>query len=343
MSWVGRVFLLSCGLLAQVAVFPAQADQTSLAYPARAQAVATDTKSDKANPYVIYGWNWDYSPGTYINDLRNTVVPAPPVRPYTANVAWQHIQSSPLEVIGLTAAIFGVGVGEWDWSTRTKWHWTKEGFFGADTKAGGTDKLGHIYFSYVLADYFAWRFSSRGFNTYESALTGVLLSGILMTAIEVGDGFSHHGASWEDLAMDAAGLAFSFISNTVPGVRERFDYRMQYWPTGHDHSFGVGDYSGKKFLLAAKLSGFDATKDTALRYFELQAGYFTQGYSAWEILDKQPRTRHPYVALGLNLSEVLFSHPAVHDSAPALIGQRALQYLQVPYTYIATDYDKWGR
>jgi hypothetical protein len=105
----------------------------------------------------------------------------------------------------------------------------------------------------------------------------------------------------------------------------------------------VGDYSGKKFLLAAKLSGFDATKDTALRYFELQAGYFTQGYSAWEILDKQPRTRHPYVALGLNLSEVLFSHPAVHDSAPALIGQRALQYLQVPYTYIATDYDKWGR
>jgi hypothetical protein len=343
MSWVGRAFVLSCGLLAPVAVFPAQADTTSLAYPARAQVVAKETKSDKVAPPVVYGWNWDYSPWTYIDDLKNTVKPAPPVRPYTADVAWQHIQSSPLEVIGLTAAIFYVGLKEWDWNTKTSWHFTREGFFGKDTTAGGTDKLGHAYFSYVISDFFAWRFSSRGFPTYESALTGAILSGLVMTAIEVGDGFSHHGASWEDLVADAAGIAFSFISNTVPGVRERFDFRMQYLPTGHDNSTAVGDYSGKKFLLAAKLGGFDAFQDTSLRYLELHAGYFTQGYSSWELREHLPQSRHPYVGIGLNLSEVLFSHPDVRDTAPALIGRRALQYIQVPYTYIATDYDNRGR
>jgi hypothetical protein len=343
MSWVGRVFVLSTGLLVQVAVLPAQADQTSLASGARAQVVAKETKSDKANPPVIYGWNWDYTPWTYINDLREPMTPAPPVRPYTADVAWQHVQSSPLEVIGLSAAILYVGTKHWDWNTNTQFHFHSEGWFGKGTTAGGTDKLGHAFFSHVLSDFFTWRFYSRGFNMYESALTGALLSGLVMVAIEVGDGFSPFGASYEDLIFDAAGIAFSFISNTVPGVRERFDFRMQYIPTGHDNSSAVGDYSGKKFLLAAKLGGFDTFKDTSLRYLELHAGYFTQGYSSWELREHRPQSRHPYVGVGLNLSEILFSHPDVRDTSAALIGRRALQYFQVPYTYIATDYDNRGR
>lgn len=342
MSWFGRAILLSIGLLAQVAVVPAQADTTSLASPARAQMVASETKSDKAHPPAVYGWNWDYSPWTYINDLKKPVTPAPPVRPYTSDVVWQHVQSSPLEFIGLGAAILYVGTKHWDWNTDTKFHVASEGWFGKDTYSGGTDKLGHAFFSYLISDFFTWRLHSRGFNTYESALTGAFLTSLVMIAIEVGDGFSPYGASYEDLAFNAAGIAFSFISNTVPGVRERFDFRMQYVPTGHDNSIGVGDYSGKKFLLATKLAGFDVFKDTSLRYLELHAGYFTKGYSAWELREHMPQSRHPYVGIGLNLSEVLFSHPDVRDTAPGLIGRRALRYIQVPYTYVATDYDYRG-
>jgi hypothetical protein len=340
MSVVGRVLVLGPALLAAVWVSPSQADLTSIASAARAQVVvASETKGDRApaNSNVIYGWNWDYGPWTYINDLKKPVTLTGPVRPYTSDVAWQHIQSSPLEFIGLGAAIFYVGTRQWDWNTNTSFHFHSEKWFGDSTFSGGTDKLGHAYFSHVLSDFFTWRFQSRGFNTYESAITGALLSGLVMVAIEVGDGFSPNGASYEDLIADAVGIGFSFLSNTVPGVRERFDFRMEYRPTGHDNSFGVGDYSGKKFLLATKLAGFDAYKDTPLRYLEFHAGYFTHGYSSWELREHREKTRHPYVGIGINLSEALFGQPAVRDTAVGLIGQRALRYIQVPYTYIATD------
>jgi hypothetical protein len=342
MSLAGRFFFYAAAaLVAQAAVLPAKADTTSIAYPARAQVVASEGKSDKAQPYTIYGWNWNYDPWTYLNDLRRPRTPAPPVRPYTADVAWQHVQSSPLEIIGLAAAIVYVGSDEWGWSTKNGFHWTSEGWFGKNTPYGGMDKLGHVYFSHVLSDFFAWRFYSRGYGMYESAITGALMSGVLMAAIEFGDGFSKFGASWEDLAADAVGIAFSFMSNTVPGFRERFDLRMQYIPTGHNWSL-TGDYAGKKFLIAAKLSGFEATQDTWLRYFEIHAGYFARGYAAWERQEQIAQSRHPYVGIGLNLSEVLFSHPQVSDTLPAAMGRRALQYLQVPYTYLATDYDYRG-
>ena len=341
MSFAGRFFICAAALLAQAAVLPAKADTTSIAYPARAQVVAAEGKSDKVKPYVVYGWNWDYNPWTYLNDLRRPMTPAPPVRPYTADVAWQHVQSSPLEIIGLAAAIAYVGSDEWGWTTKNGFHWKSEGWFGRNTPYGGMDKLGHVYFSHVLSDFFTWRFYSRGYGMYESAITGALMSGVLMAAIEFGDGYSKFGASWEDLVADAAGIAFSFISNTVPGFRERFDLRMQYIPTGHNYSL-TGDYAGKKFLIAAKLSGFETFQDSWLRYFELHAGYFARGYAAWERQENIAMSRHPYVGIGLNLSEVLFSHPQVSDTLPAAMGRRALQYLQVPYTYLATEYDYRG-
>ena len=49
------------------------------------------------------------------------------------------------------------------------------------------------------------------------------------------------------------------------------------------------------------------------------------------------RTRSPYVGIGLNLSELLFSHPAVRDTLPGTLGRTLLTYIQPPYTYLASD------
>ena len=123
----------------------------------------------------------------------------------------------------------------------------------------------------------------------KSAITGAIVSGVAFLAVEVGDGFSRYGASYEDFIASAAGIGFSFLRNTVPGLREKIDFRMEYVPTGNGDKLGLGDYSGKKFLLAGKL-GFDAFKETPLRYVELHAGYYTRGYHEWSA---PPVSREP--------------------------------------------------
>lgn len=281
--------------------------------------------------------NWDYDPRTYLNDLRKPITPEAPQRPYSFDVAWQHAESIPLELAALAVGGVILGKQQWDWGD-SKFRFHNEGWFGSSTPYGGADKLGHAWSANLLADFLTWRLQSRGFNTYEAAITGSLFSAVGMAAIELGDGFSrHYGASYEDLLADFAGAGFAFLRNTVPGLREKLDLRLQYLPTAHDDSFGVGDYSGKKFVLALKLAGFEQFKDTPLNYLELQAGYFTRGYMDWERAAGEPRTRTPYVAIGLNLSEILFPHKDAPETLPAAIGRRVLEYVQVPYTYIATD------
>jgi hypothetical protein len=66
---------------------------------------------------------------------------------------------------------------------------------------------------------------------------------------------------------------------------------------------------------------------------ELQAGYYARGFTDDEREDGDELRREPYVAVGFNLQE-LFGHS---DSTVALMAQRGLEYVQVPYVYIATS------
>ena len=184
-----------------------------------------------------------------------------------------------------------------------------------------------------MSDYINWRLQSLGFNRHESAITAAVISGVAFLVVEIGDGFSHYGASYEDFVASAAGIGFLYLRNTVPGLGEKVDFRMQYIPTGHGDLLGLGDYSGKKFLLAWKFAGIEAFKDGPLRYLEIYTGYYTRGYSDWEHAAGIPRTRSPYVGIGLNLAELLFSHPNVRDTPPASFGRYILRHIQVPYLY----------
>ena len=139
------------------------------------------------------------------------------------------------------------------------------------------------------------------------------------------------------MVASSVGIAFSFLRNTVPGLHEKVDFRLQYLPTGHGDLLGLGDYSGKKFLLAWKLAGFETFKDTPLRYVEIHTGYYTRGYTDYERAMGAPQTRSPYVGVGVNLSELLFSEPPVRDTQSASVARALLKYIQVPYTYVSSD------
>lgn len=288
---------------------------------------------------------------------RSSQPPERRKRPKTSRAGWDVLAATPVPSpsspaaapilrngpplafdIGILAlAGVTIGVRQWGWG-ETPFHTTREGWFGKSTEFGGIDKLGHAWSAQALSDYLTWRLQAQGLGQFESASAAAALSGFAFLAVELGDGFSHYGASYEDFLASAAGIAFSFLRNTVPGVAEKVDFRMEYLPTGHGDSLGLGDYSGKKFLLAWKLAGFDAFKDGPFRYLEIHTGYYTRGYSEWEQAAGIARSRTPYVGLGLNLTELLFSTPSVRDSTPGWIGRSILRHIQVPYTYVATGH-----
>ena len=261
--------------------------------------------------------------------------PDPSTRPYSADIAKQHIDAVSLDIAALAGVGIAIGVKEWGWG-ETNFHFTKEGWFGKNTEYGGIDKLGHAYSAHLMSDYITWRLRSLGYNGDESSMTAAILTGIAFVGVEVGDGFSHYGASYEDIIASAAGVAFSYLRNTVPGLHDKVDFRMQYVPTPRGDFVGVGDYDGKKFLLAWKLGGFDTFKDTPFRYLEIHTGYYTRGYTGAQTLTGN-ETRTAYVGLGLNLSELLFSQPGLRDTAIAPAIRAFNKYFQLPYTYVASD------
>ena len=313
------------GVLMLAAVAVGQASETKASAATRVSSIPVKAPVRSKRPPKQSKWNWSF-------EVPTKARAAP--RPYSADVAWQHAQALSLEITALAAASVYIGIDQWGWG-ETKFHFYREGWFGKNTGYGGIDKLGHAWSAHVMSDYLTWRLQTAGFGKYESAITAALLSGAAFLVVEIGDGFSHYGASYEDFVASAVGISFSFLRTNVPGLAEKVDFRMEYLPTGHGDTFGLGDYSGKKFLLAWKLAGFDAFKDGPFKYLEIHTGYYTRGYYDWEQAAGIQKTRSPYVGIGLNLAELLFSHPSVSDTTVASLGRTVLKHIQVPYTYIA--------
>jgi hypothetical protein len=175
----------------------------------------------------------------------------------------------------------------------------------------------------------------------------------LMTYIEVFDGFSKdHGFSNEDLAVDATGALFSVVRRTVPGLREKVDFRLLYtpdrgtlralscFPKPHCEKDGktarspITDYTNQRYLLAVKLAGFPQVRSTPLRFVEFHAGYYARGYTQEEEARGEPLRRRLFAGAGLNVGELLFRRRSTGLSKAA---SSVLEYIQLPYTAVHTD------
>lgn len=264
----------------------------------------------------------------------------PGMQGYSFDTAIDHVASIPILTAGVVAGTFVIGIADWKWGSAS-FHFTNEGFFGKDTHDLGMDKLGHAFGTYVLTDLFTHAIRRNAANPEGAELTAVALSMGVMTTVELLDGFSGYGFAWQDIVMNAAGAGFSYLRNTVPGMRDKVDFRFEYVPSGNDDDNfrPYSDYSGQKYLLALKLSGFDALEDTALRFVELQAGYFARGFTDKEREDGDDLRREPYIGIGVNLSELLFGQGPLRDTLVGRVGRGTLEYIQVPYTYAAYPYN----
>jgi Predicted periplasmic lipoprotein (DUF2279) len=249
---------------------------------------------------------------------------------------WPREKKSLALNLGTVGVVTAIGLAQWDYGSAD-FHWEDEGWFDSDTRYGGADKLGHAFMAYSFASIYNNIYRSWGYSQEEAIRKGATSSWLLMTLIEVGDGYSDsQGFCWQDEVMNTVGVGMAYLRHRFPAVRERVDFRMEWFPSpalrhGEQHGFFT-DYSGQKYLLAFKPDGFLKTGDPLLKALEFQVGYYTRGYSAGDEDFFKRQHRYGYIGIGLNVTYLL----------DRLAGHRAagvFDYYQVPYTYLSVRED----
>lgn len=214
------------------------------------------------------------------------------------------------------------GIAQWDWFQHTP-KFKQEGWFGADTHAGGADKTGHFYMSYVLSDILLADFRRNDVKNPEqkAALTALAA----MTVLEIGDATSSkYGFSAEDWIADAGGVMASWWLAKNPEWDDLIDIRMEYWPSAGFALDGdiASDYTGMKHLIAFRGDAVNSLRHTPLGLLELQTGYYTRGFRTFDTpLDNGPE-RHFFVGVGLSLPTLFASNKVASTVA---------KYLQTPH------------
>jgi hypothetical protein len=209
------------------------------------------------------------------------------------------------------------------------------------------DKLGHSFSTYVIADLLTDRIRANASDPTGAPITASLVAFGIMGLVEPLDGFTgRHRFSREDIAANGVGALFSVFRNSIPGLREKLDWRIMYTSAGFERPGVTGEngilppYERQRYIIALKGSGFDTLKNTPLRYLELHAGFDARGFKDRERELGYPIERSFYVGVGLNMNEVLFgSGPTRNfawykDTLPGWAVRKSFEYVQVPYTSI---------
>lgn len=246
-------------------------------------------------------------------------------------------------IAGSAAAVLAYGRRNW-WQDGfdSRFKTIDEGWFGQHTYAGGADKLGHAYFTYLGARLLKPAFVWAGHPPEAATWLGVGTALGMLTAVEVIDAYSRRWRfSREDALMNAAGAGLAWLFESRPELDRLLDLRLRYRPSSGHWRGGfdpVGDYSGQTYLLVAKASGIAALgRHPTLRCLEFAVGYGSRGYEP----PAAEKSRHVFVGISLNLTELL-RRAAWHGDARPGRAQRAtetlLEYVQVPGTAALADH-----
>ena len=215
-------------------------------------------------------------------------------------------------------------------------HFQDEGWFGKDTANLGVDKLTHALNSYLLTEALTARIERKAGPARGAALTAAVLASGLMAYSELWDAHKvSSGFSPQDVLFNTGGAALSVLRHTVPGLKEKLDFRLLLIPNRDIYTFkGKRHYEQQRFLLALKLAGFEAMEQSPARFIELHAGYRASGFTNEDRARGAPLRRRIFVGVGINLKELFFRTPR---STAARIARTTLDYIQIPYTAAYID------
>jgi hypothetical protein len=217
---------------------------------------------------------------------------------------------------------------------RFRFH--NEGLFGRNTANLGVDKLAHSYNTYLFSEILYRRIGKKTGGGPKSALTAAVLAtgiqfyGELYDGVDQGSGFSV-----QDIAFNMAGAGFSVLRNSVPGLKQKVDFRISIVPNHEFYTYqGKEHFEQERFLFALKASGFPAVARTPMRFLEFHVGYYEKKFSFEDRRKGLRPERKPFVGLGVNFQELLFKRTRSPVGRAVATG---LEYFQIPYTSLIID------
>lgn len=312
-----------------------------LARPAAAAVLGFDRPADAFEPSP--GFRLDApAPGSSPASAPAQEPPATESAPRPAPRLWDAKTRAITAGVVVGAPILGYFTW-WRVDSRSTFTTANEGWFQADTYAGGADKASHVFFGYFSTQMLQGAYRSVGKTPAEARALAFGVAVVTGALLEVGDGWSKYGFAWEDIAVNVIGIAAATgidawgLKDTV-GLR--FGYVKALIPDACCRYGGYGDdYSKEIYSADLKLAGFlprIGVKPGPARFLLLSATYGSKGY---RYSDEPLRQRNIGIEIGLNLREVLL---AVGVPEKPLWGKVLLgiaTYFRFPYTSFGWHYD----
>ena len=118
----------------------------------------------------------------------------------------------------------------YDWwnANSQSFHFVREGFW--NDYSLGIDKFGHAFTSYFYFNTFRYIMLWGGFTPKTAFWWSFGTTAFFAISIEVGDGLSPYGFSFEDLTANGLGLGFAVLQEEYPFFRN-FSLKWSYVPT----------------------------------------------------------------------------------------------------------------
>ena len=356
-----RATLLAAALSAVAA--GAQADEFRL-FPA-----------SPPGPRDFADFHWGSEPQLHIVDLEHSYpwgggteihieIPAPletaylqetpPPSPDAPPAAPKKLFTTPTTLVTAGALLGGFlqGLGaplQFGWQS---WSFTNEGWFGRDTYVGGADKVSHFVISSGVSRALFEAYTAQGHPVNQSfnlALATAFMAGAF---VEIMDGVSVYGFSWEDLTVDALGSAAGLLIQRNH-LQDLIGLRLGLATTevppefvgssvetlGHSYNDEIYAADFKPAGLVRRLGG----KPGFERYFLTSFVFFTRGVG----YDPPLPTRYQEIGfeVGLNFPEILRAFGVTEKTwwGTGLIA--IFNFFRFPFTQVGVYYNlfdnKW--
>ena len=234
-------------------------------------------------------------------------------------------------------------------------------FFNDGAQWKQVDKAGHFYSAFHLSQITTATFQQAGIKPRPSHYYGSLVGWLMLLPIEVFDGFSQaYGFSWQDLAANTAGSAFSLGQHALwkeVRIHPKFSFHRTALAPERPNTLGsnlpeevLKDYNGQTYWLSVDLHSFLKHKHPRFpRWLNVAVGYGANqmlhareatnqaaGYSAYRefylTLDVDLHGyRRPPVTLANKLwNGLLYTVNLIHLPAPALSYQTGRGFVFYP-------------
>ena len=189
-------------------------------------------------------------------------------------------------------------------------------FFNDNHEWNQVDKVGHFYSAFHISSGSHRILQWAGVSNEKAELWGALTSVIVMTPIEIFDGFSSaYGASYGDLIANSSGTLFFYGQQKLWGeirLQPKISFRKSGYAELRPNVLGsnlpeqmLKDYNGQTYWLSVNLSKF--IHGNFPKWLNLAVGYGATGMVAASEAQNQElgyhSSRQYYLSLDLDFSE----------------------------------------